>query len=807
MPNPLTRNLGGLHSWQSQKSPYESPSILMANNTGINLISGDVVVVDPGTDRSVKLATAAGEASPLVVLADSFAGGNVRCYPLYGIARIICDGAAISPNDLIITSATARYGKALEAEDPDSILGVAVTSKGAAVVAEVAVLLLSVPSGGYGGGGGGGGVTQFRDLTDVDWASFDDDDFAVYDAVAGKIVGNAGGGGGGEANTGSNVGTAGIGIYDGKVGVDLQFRKLHSLSAAILITLDTPNQQVDFDLDEAGIDHNALLNYAANQHVVLPATIVEVLTDHDLAAHTALGLYSDPSEIAHNGLASLDGGAAGEYFHLTTAQHTELTAWMASAVLSASGSLDLGSGELDAEYLDVEAAAEASAAEVIAKFHVSDNAVGYLAIENNSATNNAYGPYIHGVATNYGSGLYIRAETQPDAGSNPVIGIQTRFNGEFVNVRPVLALLNYSMYIVFISAAGNVGLGTLVDPDTALHIRKMEPYITLQNYSAENTDYGREGRIIFKGAQSGGEITTLGVLEIAHDGAFDDERGVFSLKLNEGADGNAPHVAVTVLSDGSVGIGDTEPDELLAVGGHIHLDDDYKLLLGTGEDGEFFVSSDNLCIKNITANKDIIFNVNDGGVDTEVMRLLGSEARVGIGTASPTGLLHTVKIGGYNIINFDTYSATTLTDSEIAYRKSHRNTVGNTATIDGESLGAFGWWGNTGAAFQQGAFMQVLQEGAAGTYIPTKFRFRTSDGTAASVDRMVINKNGNVGIGTSTPATSAKLDISSTTGALLISRMTTVQKAALTAVDGMILYDSTLNKFQGYENGAWVSFI
>jgi len=72
---------------------------------------------------------------------------------------------------------------------------------------------------------------------------------------------------------------------------------------------------------------------------------------------------------------------------------------------------------------------------------------------------------------------------------------------------------------------------------------------------------------------------------------------------------------------------------------------------------------------------------------------------------------------------------------------------------------------------------------------------------------MVINKNGNVGIGTSTPATSAKLDISSTTGALLISRMTTVQKAALTAVDGMILYDSTLNKFQGYENGAWVSFI
>lgn len=64
-----------------------------------------------------------------------------------------------------------------------------------------------------------------------------------------------------------------------------------------------------------------------------------------------------------------------------------------------------------------------------------------------------------------------------------------------------------------------------------------------------------------------------------------------------------------------------------------------------------------------------------------------------------------------------------------------------------------------------------------------------------------------VGIGTATPTTSAKLDISSTAGALLIPRMTTDQKTALTPTNGMIVYDATLNKFQGYENGAWTSFI
>ncbi len=37
--------------------------------------------------------------------------------------------------------------------------------------------------------------------------------------------------------------------------------------------------------------------------------------------------------------------------------------------------------------------------------------------------------------------------------------------------------------------------------------------------------------------------------------------------------------------------------------------------------------------------------------------------------------------------------------------------------------------------------------------------------------------------------------------------VTTTQRDALTAVNGMVIYNSTLNKFQGYENGAWVNLI
>ena len=73
--------------------------------------------------------------------------------------------------------------------------------------------------------------------------------------------------------------------------------------------------------------------------------------------------------------------------------------------------------------------------------------------------------------------------------------------------------------------------------------------------------------------------------------------------------------------------------------------------------------------------------------------------------------------------------------------------------------------------------------------------------------RFYVQENGNIGMGTTTPATSALLDMTSTTGALLLPRMTTTQRDALTAVNGMLIYNSTLGKFQGYEAGVWTSLI
>jgi hypothetical protein len=52
--------------------------------------------------------------------------------------------------------------------------------------------------------------------------------------------------------------------------------------------------------------------------------------------------------------------------------------------------------------------------------------------------------------------------------------------------------------------------------------------------------------------------------------------------------------------------------------------------------------------------------------------------------------------------------------------------------------------------------------------------------------------------------TSAALEINGTNGAVLLPRLTTAQRDALTPTDGMQIYNTTTNKFQGRAGGAWV---
>jgi hypothetical protein len=67
-----------------------------------------------------------------------------------------------------------------------------------------------------------------------------------------------------------------------------------------------------------------------------------------------------------------------------------------------------------------------------------------------------------------------------------------------------------------------------------------------------------------------------------------------------------------------------------------------------------------------------------------------------------------------------------------------------------------------------------------------------------TASKSIYNKDGLIGLGTNAPA--AKLDVQ---GEIKVGSLTTAERDALTAANGLILYNSTTNQLESYENGAW----
>lgn len=107
-------------------------------------------------------------------------------------------------------------------------------------------------------------------------------------------VGSLPTGGGGEANTISSNG-AGVSVVAGKSGVDLQLNSLVSQNGLLTIALDDPNDEVDFTVNEASIDHDALTNFVGNEHI-----------DHTSVTLTAGNGLSGGGDISANRSFALD---------------------------------------------------------------------------------------------------------------------------------------------------------------------------------------------------------------------------------------------------------------------------------------------------------------------------------------------------------------------------------------------------------------------------------------------------------------------------------------------------------------------
>jgi hypothetical protein len=88
----------------------------------------------------------------------------------------------------------------------------------------------------------------------------------------------------------------------------------------------------------------------------------------------------------------------------------------------------------------------------------------------------------------------------------------------------------------------------------------------------------------------------------------------------------------------------------------------------------------------------------------------------------------------------------------------------------------------------------------AGTYS----LWATNSTNSATEPGLCVGDDLRVGIRTNSIDAGASLEVDGTTGGILFPRLTTTQRNALTPVNGLMIYNTTDNKFQGYAGGAWV---
>ena len=269
---------------------------------------------------------------------------------------------------------------------------------------------------------------------------------------------------------------------------------------------------------------------------------------------------------------------------------------------------------------------------------------------------------------------------------------------------------------------GNVGIGTST-PDTLLELVGDDPILTIRDSAT-------------------GSATANATLRLAETGASDTLDAYWDIKavggdlqfIDNWNEGGGTGTRLVIDDIGNVGIGTDLPTSQL------HLASTASTV--TFED----TNSTNNSINTINSYEGtMIFNVdlNNNSTVSESMRftMLGSEAmridsvgRVGIGTASPASVLH--------LFNSSTASSSL----------SEGLTLSSNAASENDRLPAITWdYGTTGTP----TFAAVDASRSSGTGGNLLFHTATTGGTLT--EAMRIDSDGNVGIGTDSPA--AKLHV------------------------------------------------
>lgn len=127
---------------------------------------------------------------------------------------------------------------------------------------------------------------------------------------------------------------------------------------------------------------------------------------------------------------------------------------------------------------------------------------------------------------------------------------------------------------------------------------------------------------------------------VGFDASADSNSGAWHF----GSDANGVDAVFYTRTAGDNFTWDASANTLTGTDVSVIMTDGDSVYFGTGSDGRIYSSSDNLYIDNDTTDKDIIFDVNDGGSDVTILTLDASANRILTGTATALNVADDSKI-------------------------------------------------------------------------------------------------------------------------------------------------------------------